>query len=206
MGRFKQSFIKQFAQQHFYSLLRQAGECVTLVASEGGPEDSDAAAAAGDAPQHQPAAAAAAQRAAAAALAAGGPQGPGSCLGTLDVRLLAPEAAGYGSRWPDGIPLDGPTPAGYVSNVVVSAAQRGRGLGRQLVAEGVALAQRSWGVRCLYCHVETDNEVGCGGVLRQQRRGRATRVPADWVQPQLPVPRTKQASLAGSWPSPVTNR
>lgn len=163
MGRFKQSFIKQFAQQHFYSLLRQAGECVTLVATEGCPDEADqAAAAAVSTPQQQPAAAAlSAQRAAAAALAAGGPQGPGSCLGTLDVRLLSP---GAGVRWPDGVPLDGPAPAGYVSNVVVAATQRGRGLGRQLVAEGVALAQRSWGVRRLYCHVETDNEVGGWGI------------------------------------------
>lgn len=160
VGRFKQSFIKQFAQQHFYSLLRQAGECVTLVAAERGPDEcAQEAAAAADTAAPQPAAAAA-QRAAAAALAAGGPQGPGSCLGTLDVRLLAPEAAGYAGRWPDGVPLDGPAPSGYVSNVVVAAAQRGRGLGRQLVAEGVALARQSWGVRCLYCHVETDNEVG----------------------------------------------
>lgn len=162
MGRFKQSFIKQFARQHLYSLLRQAGECVTLVANEGGPDDGDAAAGPAAAEAAQPAPAAQRAAAAVACLAGGDPQGPGSCLGTLDVRLLAPDATGFGSRWPDGVPADGPTPTAYVSNVVVAASQRGRGLGRQLVAAGVALARQTWGARCMYCHVETDNEVGLG--------------------------------------------
>lgn len=53
-----------------------------------------------------------------------------------------------------------PRPPADVSNVVVTPAQRGRGLGRALVAAAAALAADTWAVRRLYCHVEVDNEVG----------------------------------------------
>ncbi|PSC69874.1 ribosomal-alanine N-acetyltransferase [Micractinium conductrix] len=83
-----------------------------------------------------------------------------------------------GSAWPDGVPRgSGATPvaataacstaaaaaaaegpSAYVSNVVVAPAQRGRGLGRALLAAGLAAAGERWPVACVYCHVETDNE------------------------------------------------
>lgn len=143
MGRFKASFIKQFAGQHLYALQQQTGgpepQCMTLVAT-----------------LHTDAATAAAALAAAATAASAG---PGNCIGTLDVRLLDPGRV-MNARWPDGVPPEQPGAAGYLSNVVVTPAQRGHGLGRQLVAAAAALAQDTWAVQRLYCHVETDNKVG----------------------------------------------
>ena len=143
-----------------YSLLRRTqgeqAECLALVATLG---DAVAAAAAAAVPPEQ---------------------GPGPVVGTLDVRLLHPSNPYAGSAWPDGVPRgSGATPvaataacstaaaaaaaegpSAYVSNVVVAPAQRGRGLGRALLAAGLAAAGERWPVACVYCHVETDNEVG----------------------------------------------
>jgi len=154
VGRFKASFVKQFAGQELYSLLRRTQgeqpECIALVATAGG----DTAAA-----QQPPEA------------------GPGNCIGTLDVRLLDPSNPYTHSSWPDGVPAEAATSAAaaaavgssstagaagtaaYVSNVVVAPVQRGRGLGRQLVAAGLAAAHEKWNAGLVYCHVETDNEV-----------------------------------------------
>ncbi|KAL4428512.1 hypothetical protein ABPG75_002601 [Micractinium tetrahymenae] len=146
VGRFKQSFIKQFAGQELYALLRRtqgaSPQCTALVASlegsslAGGPAGSEA--------------------------------GPGGCIGTLDVRLLDPSDPFASASWPDGVPLEPLTAApaaaeagaaaAYVSNVVVAPAQRGRGLGRRLVAAGLEAAQQRWGAAQVYCHVEVDNE------------------------------------------------
>lgn len=83
VGRFKGSFIKQYAEQHLYALKKQhAGDaplCVTLVATQ----QDEAAEGAAPPPAAQ--------------------QGAGSCVGTLDVRLLDPERV-MGARWPDGVP------------------------------------------------------------------------------------------------------
>lgn len=111
--------------------------------------------------------------------AAGGSAGPGACIGTLDVRLLDPTAPFASAGWPEGVPLEAPpsTPASgaaaaaaagrspaaaYISNVVVAPAQRGRGLGRRLVAAGLQAAAQQWGAVRVYCHVELDNEVRGG--------------------------------------------
>lgn len=144
VGRFKASFIKQFAGQELYALLRRTKGaqplCVTLVATRGSP------AAAAAAPAEAPAA-----------------RGAGGCLGTLDVRLLDGAVAAFidaygGLRWPEGVPR-GAAPAAYVSNVVVAEAQRGRGLGRGLVGAAAELARERWRAGKVYCHVEVGNEV-----------------------------------------------
>ncbi|EFN55246.1 hypothetical protein CHLNCDRAFT_134568 [Chlorella variabilis] len=143
VGRFKASFIKQFAGQELYALLRRTKGaqplCVTLVATRGSP------AAAAAAPAEAPAA-----------------RGAGGCLGTLDVRLLDGAVAAFidaygGLRWPEGVPR-GAAPAAYVSNVVVAEAQRGRGLGRGLVGAAAELARERWRAGKVYCHVEVGNE------------------------------------------------
>ncbi|KAL4858962.1 N-(5'-phosphoribosyl)anthranilate isomerase 1 [Chlorella vulgaris] len=147
VGRFKASFVKQFAGQELYALLRRTKGpepiCVTLVATKAG----------------------ASSPAAAAAAAAAATAGPGNCLGTLDVRLLNEAVAAsirtFGGSWPEGVPQPsecGGAAAAYVSNVVVAAAQRGRGLGRQLVSAATELAQERWQAVHVYCHVEIDNE------------------------------------------------
>lgn len=144
VGRFKASFVKQFAGQELYSLLRrtqgQQPECLAFVATRGGGSSSSSSVAAG----------------------------AGDCIGTLDVRLLDPGNLLTISSWPDGVPKDSggehPTaaaaaaPSAYVSNVVVAPAQRGRRLGHALVAAGLAAAREQWGAVQVYCHVETDNE------------------------------------------------
>lgn len=103
--------------------------------------------------------------------AASSEAGPGPCIGTLDVRLLDPTDPFASAGWPDGVPLHEPssTPtqgaaaagaaAAYISNVVVAPVQRGRGLGRRLVAAGLEAARQQWGAAQVYCHVELDNEV-----------------------------------------------
>ena len=141
VGRFKTSFIKQFAEQELYSLLRRTSgaECVALVASRW----------AGGAPT------------AAAAVGAGG------CIGTLDVRLLDSGSIFAGS-WPEGVPREPAAAAAYVSNVVVAENQRGQGLGRELVRAALLLVRQQWQAELAYCHVEVDNEVrealACVGV------------------------------------------
>ena len=132
VGRFKTSFIKQFAEQELYSLLRRTSgaECVALVASRWASGAPTAAAAVGT----------------------------GGCIGTLDVRLLDAGSIFAGS-WPEGVPREPAAPAAYVSNVVVAENQRGQGLGRELVRAALLLVQKQWQAELAYCHVEVDNEV-----------------------------------------------
>ncbi len=150
MGRFKASFIKQFAGQELYALLRRTKGsqplCITLVACHSPSSTSPSYSSSSNNPGQQSAV-----------------RGAGGCLGTLDVRLLDHALAAYidaygGLRWPEGVPRGAP-PAAYVSNVVVAEAQRGRGLGRGLVAAAAALAGERWRAGKVYCHVEVDNEV-----------------------------------------------
>ena len=138
VGRFKASFIKQFAEQELYSLLRRTSgaECVALVASRWGGSGAPAAAAA----------------------SAASAVGAGDCIGTLDVRLLDASSVFAGS-WPEGVPRDPAAAAAYVSNVVVAERQRGQGLGRELVRAALLLVRRQWQAELAYCHVEVDNEV-----------------------------------------------
>lgn len=198
MGRFKASFVKQFAGQEFYSLLRRTRGsdplCLTLVAAERPADVTNGAA---------------------PSKAEGPVIGPGSCLGTLDVRVLSEAAAAQmeamGGRWPDSVPRQptGGPAAAYISNVVVAPSRRGRGLGRALVSAATALAQERWGAAQLYCHVERDNQVSSAGIAllpcppdlpckhqwhRSSQRPEACS-PLAVSRPLLPV-RAPQAALA----------
>jgi ribosomal protein S18 acetylase RimI-like enzyme len=127
-GRFKQTFIRQHAEQELRRLVAATAEdadvsaptapCVALIAT---------------------------------ALDARGEQGP--CMGTLDI--LPP--ASFSGRHPKGVP-DGDSVGAYLLNVVTAECWRRRGVGGRLVEEAKVVARASLYAERAYAHVDATND------------------------------------------------